>query len=98
MVAGDLADDGSIFANSAPRVSHDLGEPKLTSKGFPWHRAFPQFVGDSETPDAVDGCLATCSRLRAILSAPANNRFSTTFRILANNNLTQNPVALSISC
>jgi hypothetical protein len=39
----------------------------------------------------LEGCLATCNRLKAVLSAPANNRFNTIYRVLVGNNLTQNP-------
>jgi hypothetical protein len=90
IASGDLANDCFNFADSPLRVSHDVDEPKLTSKGF-HHRCFPQFIGDSDVPDTLEGCLATCKRLKAVLSAPANNRFNTTYRISADNNLTQNP-------
>jgi len=90
ITSGELASDGFVFADSTLRVSRDIDEPKLTSKGF-HYRCFPQFIGDSEVPDTLEGCLATCHRLKKILTAPANNRFNTTYRVSAENNLTQNP-------
>jgi hypothetical protein len=80
----------SSLPDSALRVSRESDEAKLTSKGF-HHRCFPQFIGDSEIPDTLEGCLATCNKQKAILATPANNRFNTSYRVLADNNLTQNP-------
>jgi hypothetical protein len=65
IASDELANDGFVFADSTLRVSRDSCKPKLTSKGF-HHRCFPQFIGDSEVPDTLEGCLATCNRLKAV--------------------------------
>jgi hypothetical protein len=89
--SGELANDGFVFANSAVHVSRESDKPKLTFKGFHC-RCFPQFIGDSEIPDTLEGCLANCDKLKAILTAPANNtRFNASYRVSADDNLTQNP-------
>jgi hypothetical protein len=88
--SGDLANLGFLFADSGLRASHESDESKVNSKGFQY-RCFAQFIGDSDILDTVEGCLATCNLLKTILSAPANNRFNTTYRVSADNNLTQNP-------
>jgi hypothetical protein len=52
----------------------------------------PASVKDSGCVDIMHEILkACCKRLKAVLSAPANNRFNTTCRVSADNNLTQNP-------
>jgi hypothetical protein len=88
--SGDLANQGFVFADSGLRASHESDEAKVNSNGYP-HRCFAQFIGDSEIPDTVEACLATCNLLKTILSAPANNKFNTTYRVSADYNLTQSP-------